>query len=406
MNEILPGPADTGLGGPIIQPIHEQQKKVGEWVKTPPDVVPLALYFAAQAAPGSTGQTFSLARRPMLACKPSVREVQFLETRMTHSLHRRQVLAGLLAGPALAATSWAQSAWPSAQIRIVVPAPAGGGVDVFARVVGEQLAAVLKQTVIIDNKPGAAGLIGTKAVAQAAPDGHTIAYVHSGLVTVQAMNPRLDLLKELRPVAKLSYSPFMAVVNAESKIMTLADLLAAVQANPGRLTFGSGGPGSPAHLAVEYIEEKLGNFKAVHVPFKGAAESANAIVGGQVDFQVGLLAASIGLVKAGKLRALAVTSAKRLPQLPNVPTMTEAGVPGFVFEPWGGFAVPAGTPDAVIARLNEVLPDIMASAAVKDVTAKQGSVVDYAPAQALTDLIARGVEVDKVVVKRLGMTTQ
>lgn len=319
---------------------------------------------------------------------------------------RRYMLGALLAAPMLVPNALAQSAWPSAPIRIVVPVPAGGGVDVFARVVAEQLSAALKQTVIVDNKPGAGGLIGTKSAAQSAPDGYTIAYLHSGLVTVQAMNPRLDLLKEFRPVAKLSYSPFLAVVNAESKYKTLNDLIAEIQSNPGKLTFGSGGPGSPAHLAVEYIEEKLGNFKAVHVPFKGAAESANAIVGGQVDFQVGLLAASIPLVQAGKLRALAVTSAKRLPQLPNVPTMSEAGVPEFVFEPWGGLGVPAGTPDSVIARLNEVLPGIMASAPVRDVMAKQGSVVDYMPPAALTAQIARELEIDKVVVKRLGMTHQ
>ena len=325
---------------------------------------------------------------------------------MNPQISRRRLLGGLIATPALVSNTLAQATWPSAPIRIVVPSPAGGGVDVFARVVGEQLAAALKQTVIIDNKAGAGGLIGTKAAAQSAPDGYTIAYLHSGLVTVQAMNPRLDLLKEFRPVARLSYSPFMAVVNADSKYKTLQDLIAEVQANPGKLTFGSGGPGSPAHLAVEYIEEKLGNFKAVHVPFKGAAEAANAIVGGQVDFQVGLLGASIPLVQGGKLRALAVTSAKRLPQLPNVPTMSEAGLPGFVFEPWGGFGVPAGTPDAVIARLNEVLPGIMASAPVKDVMAKQGSVVDYAPPAALAAQIARELEIDKVVVKRLGMTQQ
>ncbi len=325
---------------------------------------------------------------------------------MNPHISRRRLLGALIAAQAMASNTLAQATWPSAPIRIIVPSPAGGGVDVFARVVGEQLAAALKQTVIIDNKAGAGGLIGTKAAAQSAPDGYTIAYLHSGLVTVQAMNPRLDLLKEFRPVAKLSYSPFMAVVNAESKYKTLQDLITDVQANPGKLTFGSGGPGSPAHLAVEYIEEKLGNFKAVHVPFKGAAEAANAIVGGQVDFQVGLLAASIPLVQGGKLRALAVTSAKRLPQLPNVPTMSEAGVPGFVFEPWGGFGVPADTPDAVIARLNEVLPGILASAPVKDVIAKQGAVVDYAPPAALTTQIARELEIDKVVVKRLGMTQQ
>jgi tripartite-type tricarboxylate transporter receptor subunit TctC len=155
---------------------------------------------------------------------------------------------------------------------------------------------------------------------------------------------------------------------------------------------------------VEYLEEKLGNFKALHVPFKGASEAANALIGGQVDFQIGLLGAVIGQVQGGRLRALAATSATRLPALPEVPTMAEAGVPGFVFAPWGGLAVPAGTPDAVVARLNELLPGVMNSAPMKDLMGKQGSVVDYAPAAALAAQIAREVEVDKVVVKRLGMT--
>ncbi|MBL0089633.1 MAG: tripartite tricarboxylate transporter substrate binding protein [Ideonella sp.] len=325
---------------------------------------------------------------------------------MSQGIPRRHALAGLIAAPFCLQSARAQSAWPSGPMRIVVPLPAGGGVDAFVRVLAEQLAAALKQPVVVDNKPGAGGLIGTKAAAQAAPDGHTLAYLFAGLATVQAMNPRLDLLKEFRPVARLSNSPFLAVVSAQSKYKTLQDLVADVQANPGKLSFGSGGPGSAAHLAVEYVEERFGNFKAVHVPFKGAIESANAIIGGQVDFQIGLLSAVIGLVQGGKLRALAVTSRARVPQLPNVPTFAESGMPGFVFEPWGGLGVPAGTPDAVIARLNEVLPGILASAPVKEVLARLGGVVDYAPAQALTAQLAHDIELDKAVVKRLGMTAQ
>lgn len=326
---------------------------------------------------------------------------------MTSYIKRRQLLGGMLACTALASGSRAQGGtWPGGPIRLVVPSPAGGAVDAFARVIGEQLAGVLRQTVIIDNKVGAGGLIGAKAGAGAAPDGLTLTYIHSGLVTIQSMTSRLDLLKEFRPVAKLSYSPFLAVVGAESKFNTLHDLITAVQASPDKFTYGSGGPGSPAHLAVAIIEEKLGNFKAVHVPFKGAADAGNAIVGGQVDFLVGVLGSLVGLVQGGKLRALAVTSRNRLPMLPNVPTMAEAGVPGFVFEPWGGFAVPAGTPDAVIARLNEVLPGILANATVKDVMAKQGAVADFVPAAAFAAQIAREVELEKVVVKRLGLTQQ
>lgn len=309
------------------------------------------------------------------------------------------MIAGLLATPTFAVT--AQVNWPSNTIKLILPAPAGGGVDVFSRVLAEQLTVALKQAVIVDNKAGAGGLIGTKAAAQSAPDGYTIAYIHSGLVTVQAMNAKLDLLKEFKPVAKLSYSPYVAVVSADSKYKTMQDLVAAVQANPGKLTFGSGGTGTPAHLAVEYIEEKMGNFKVLHVPFKGALESANAIVGGQIDFQVGLLGSVAGLVRGGKLRALAVTSRERVPLLPNVPTMSEAGIDGFVFEPWGGLAMPTGTPDAIVSRLQEVLPAVLASAAIKNVAALQGSVIDYLPTQAFTAQIAREIELDKAVVKRL-----
>jgi tripartite-type tricarboxylate transporter receptor subunit TctC len=321
---------------------------------------------------------------------------------MHFEMTRRQCLGALLATTTL--PSLAQGTWPSNVVRIVVPSPAGGGVDAFVRAVGEQLAPLIKQSVIVENKAGGGGLIGAKAAAQSAPDGLTLAYIHSGLVTVQAMTGRIDILKEFKPVARLSNSPFVVVVSADSKFKTLKDLITAVQANPGKYSYGSGGPGSPAHLAVEYLEEKLGNFKALHVPFKGASEAANALIGGQVDFQIGLLGAVIGQVQGGRLRALAATSATRLPALPEVPTMAEAGVPGFVFAPWGGLAVPAGTPDAVVARLNELLPGVMNSAPMKDLMGKQGSVVDYAPAAALAAQIAREVEVDKVVVKRLGMT--
>lgn len=274
----------------------------------------------------------------------------------------------------------------------------------FVRVVAEQLGVALKKAVIVDNKPGAGGLLGAKAASQAAPDGYTLAYLHSGLVTVQAMNPRLDLLQEFRPIAKLTHAPFLAVVNGESRYRTLQDLINAVQAAPGKLTFGSGGNGSPAHFAVEYMEEKLGNFKALHVPLKGAAESANAIISGTIDFQVGLLASNISLVQSGRLRALAIASRERLALLPQVPTMAEAGIPGFVFEPWGGLAAPAGTPDAVVARLSEALASVMASPAIKDIVTKQGSVIDYTASPVFSAQIAREIEVDKVVVKRLGMT--
>lgn len=162
---------------------------------------------------------------------------------MTLFTTRRQTLGQLLAVPLLCTSAGAQSPWPDKALRLIVPAPAGGGVDVFVRTLAEQLATALKQSVIVDNKPGAGGLLGTLAAAQAAPDGYNLAYLHSGLVTVQAMNPRLNLLQDFRPVAKLTHSPFLVVVNAESRYRSLQDLISAVQAAPSKLSFGTGGAG-------------------------------------------------------------------------------------------------------------------------------------------------------------------
>ncbi len=325
---------------------------------------------------------------------------------MTPTTNRRRLLLAIAAAPWISNAALAQSSWPTRDIKIVVPLPAGGGVDIFTRGLAEQLTASLGKPVIVDNKPGAGGLIGVKAVANAQPDGYTVAYVHSGIVTVQAMTGRLDMLKELRLVARLSYSPFALVVRAESPYKTAQELIAAVQASPGKLTYGSGGIGSPSHLVVEHMEDRLGNFKALHVPFKGAIETANAMVGGQVDFSVSLLGALVPLVQGGKLRLLAVTSASRHPLFPNVPTLAETVIAGFVFEPWGGLAVPAGTPDAVVQRLAQASRAGMGSAAMKDVMQRQGSIGQFVDGAAFTAQVAHDIPIEQALVKRLGMTGQ
>ncbi|HPV24598.1 MAG TPA: tripartite tricarboxylate transporter substrate binding protein [Casimicrobium sp.] len=322
---------------------------------------------------------------------------------MLKSPFRRRLVGALMSVPVLAPLAAAQSAWPNRVVKLVVSSPAGGGVDLFARGLAERLSAALGQTMIVDNKPGAGSLLGTKAVAQSAPDGYTLGYLHSGLVTQQAMNAKIDLLKEFRLVAKLSSTPFMLVVRADSPYQSTKDLIAAVRANPGKLSYGSGGVGSPAHLAVEQLADKVGNFNALHVPFKGAVEAAQAMMGGQIDFIIGLLGAVAPLVQGGKLRALAITSKSRLPLFANVPTMAEAGIADFVFEPWGGLVVPAGTPDNVVARLNEVLPDALASQPVKELIAKQGGLVTFAGPQAFSAQIARELEIERALVKRLGL---
>lgn len=325
---------------------------------------------------------------------------------MDFSSFRRHVGASLMAGLCaliLAPTVAAQESWPTRPIKLIVPNPPGGAVDIFARAIAERLSAALGQPVVVDNKSGAAGLLATKAVAQAAPDGYTLGYIHAGLITVQLTSGRLDLLKELRPVAKLSSTPFALVVRTDSSYATVKDLIAAVRARPGALSYGSAGIASPAHFAVEYFQEKVGNFQALHVPFKGASETAQAMLGGQVEFQIGNVGAITPLVQTGKLRALAVTSRARLAVLPNAPTMAEAGVSDFVFEPWGGLAAPAGTPESVIKRLNDVLPGIMNSPQIKEVTNRMGGQIDFSDSKALSAQIAREIEAERPIVKRLGL---
>jgi tripartite-type tricarboxylate transporter receptor subunit TctC len=326
---------------------------------------------------------------------------------MAYTTTRRQTLGALTSLAALAATSTplrAQAAWPSKPLKIVVPYPAGGSPDVFARQLGEELARQLGVTVIIDNKPGASGLLGMRAVSQTAADLHTFAYASSGQVTLTAMNPKFDLLKELKPVVHLSASPFIAVVNADSPIKTMGELIAAVQAQPGKLSFGSAGPGSPAHMAVEYLEESTNNFKALHVPFKGAIESINAILGGQIDFTIGVLGAAAPHIKAGKLRALGITTAKRSPLLPNVPTIAEGGGGNYAFQSWGGMMMHADTPDAVIARAATAFTAAMQSEAVKKLLSNTGSTAEISESPAaFAAQLRRDIATERLIVKRLGI---
>ena len=322
---------------------------------------------------------------------------------MDHLIHRRHALAMLAVAPWLVPRASAQGVWPERELRIIAPVPPGGAVDLLVRAMADQMRQSLGKPVLVENRPGAGGLLGTKLASQAAPDGYTLAYLHSGLVTVQAMNPKLDLLKEFRMVARLTHGPFGLAVRADSPYKTAQDLFAAVRAQPGKLTYGSGGVGSPAHLAVEHLEERLPGFKALHVPYKAAIETVNAIMGGQVDFTISVLGTLTPLVQSGKLRLLAVTGRGRLPQFADVPTLTEAAVPGYVFEPWGALAVPAGTPDAVVDRIFQLLPAAMDSAPVKEIILKGGSVVEVIDGKTLAAQLARDIPLEQALVKRLGM---
>jgi tripartite-type tricarboxylate transporter receptor subunit TctC len=247
----------------------------------------------------------------------------------------------------------AQADYPNQTIRVVVPFPPGGGTDIVARTISEKIRAATGWTLVVDNKPGAGGNIGLDAVAKATPDGYTIGM---GQTANLAINPSLypkmpyDASKAFVPVATIAGQPVVLVVNSESPYKTLADLVTAAKAKPESLTMASAGNGTVGHLTGEIFTRQAG-IQTRHIPYKGAAPAATDLLGKQVDYYFATPQAVISFIKAGKLRALAVSSAKRLPVLPEVPTVAESGYAGFDTSDWKMLVAPAGTPPAILAKL-------------------------------------------------------
>ncbi|HVL45600.1 MAG TPA: tripartite tricarboxylate transporter substrate binding protein [Acidovorax sp.] len=254
---------------------------------------------------------------------------------------------------AASATAFAQPAYPSQPIKVIVPFPPGGGTDIVTRMVLDKIRASTGWTLVVDNKAGAGGNIGMDAVAKAAPDGYTIGM---GQTANLAINPALyakmpyDATKAFAPVATVAGQPVVLVVNSASRFKTLADLVNAAKAKPETLTMASAGNGTVGHLTGEVFTRQAG-IKTNHIPYKGAGPAATDLLGGQVDYYFATPQAVISFVKAGKLRALAVSSTKRLPVLPGVPTIAESGYKDFNTSDWKMLVAPAGTPPEVLARL-------------------------------------------------------
>jgi tripartite-type tricarboxylate transporter receptor subunit TctC len=248
----------------------------------------------------------------------------------------------------------------------VVPYPAGGPLDTVARLLGQKVSESVRQPVIVDNKPGAGGNIGADAVAKAPADGYTILM---GAVATHAINPTLyssipyDAIRDFIPVTQVASTPNVLVVNPSVPASTVREFIAYAKANPGKLNFGSGSTGSAGHLAGELFKTMAG-VDMTHVPYKGAAPAMSDLIGGQIQLMFDNLASSLAQVRAGKVRALAVTTAKRSALAPDLPTIAESGLPGFDISTWFGIFVPARTPPAVVARLHGeftralALPDI------------------------------------------------
>ena len=266
--------------------------------------------------------------------------------------------------------------YPSKPLRLVVPFPAGGGTDIIARTLGDRMAADLGQPVIIDNRPGAGTMIGTDNVAKSAPDGYTLliaTFAHAVNPSLQAKVP-YNTNGDFAPVALVGRSPNVLVVNPNKPFKSVADVLAYAKANPGKLSYGSFGNGTSAHLAGELFKS-LAKVEMVHVPYKGSAPALTDLLGGQIDMMFTTVASVAQYIKSNRLRALAVTSSARSAAYPNLPTIAEAGVPGYAAESWYGIYVPTGTPAPVVARLNQSVHAAVKTEAFKSRIEEEGLMV-------------------------------
>ena len=275
---------------------------------------------------------------------------------MRRNIQSSIVLAGLL----LAVSAGAQT-YPSKPIRVVVPWPAGGLVDVAARQLGQRMQNTLGQPLVIENKVGAGGNIGADLVAKSAADGHTLLFTTSALTINAALRSTMpfDPVKDFERVAVVAYAPAVLVVNSNSNIRSLDDLVKAARSQPGKLSYASAGVGSPAHLMSELFKSRQ-NIFVVHIPYTGAPAAMNDQIAGRIDFQFANAAVALPQVKAGKVRAIAVTSTQRLSGLPDVPTMAEAGMKEFEIQQWIGLMAPQGTPAAVVNRLVSEVNTVLA----------------------------------------------
>ncbi|RSZ33232.1 MULTISPECIES: tripartite tricarboxylate transporter substrate binding protein [unclassified Variovorax] len=286
-------------------------------------------------------------------------------------------LAGTLLAAVFASASPPASAqaYPSKPITVVIQYPVGGPSDALARIVAPRMQAALGQPLVIDARVGAGGNIGTDAVAKARPDGYTLLLSSSGPLAISPwLYPKLPYnpLKDLAPVVQLAAVPLVLEVNEASPARSAAAFLSMLKANPGKYSFGSSGNGTPQHLSAALLGS-LAGVTATHVPYKGQAPMANDLMGGQIDFAIDSMVSAMPNLATGRLRALAVTSRKRSPLLPEVPTLEEAGVPGYEALAWYGLLAPAGTPRAIVDKLNEAARKALDTPAVREQIARLGS---------------------------------
>lgn len=297
---------------------------------------------------------------------------------------KRRLLAALLCLPLVPAAALAQPAYPNKQVRIVLGYSPGGTADTLGRIVAERLRLALGQAVVFENRPGASGNIAAQLVSKSAPDGYTLLMGNTAEIAINKnimKNMGFDPDKDLEPIAPIYNVSLGLAIPAKSPYGSLQDLLAAAKKEPGKVTFASAGSGSPGHLAAEALALKA-KVKMTHVPYKGAAPALTDVMGGHVDSYFAGVTAISPHLKAGNVKIIAVSSAKRADVVPTVPTVSELGIPDFDFTLWGGLFAPAGTPREIIARLNAEMNKIFLQPEVKERLEKEGSdVLQQTPEQ-------------------------
>lgn len=284
----------------------------------------------------------------------------------------RRTLIAALSLAAVSASALAQG-YPDHPVRLIVPYAPGGSADIVARLISDEWGKALGKPLVVENKAGAGGNLGVAEVAKAAGDGYTVGLQTVSLAINPALTPKMpyDTLKDLAPVGMVASSQHVLVVNENVPVKTVKDLVALAKRQPGKLSYASAGTGSTFHMAAELFKAVAG-VSIVHIPYRGGGPALSDTIGGQTEMAFPVLSAAQGHVQSGRLRALGVTGPKRSPLMPNVPTIAEAGVPGYSFETWFMVFVPAATPKPVVDKLNATLNTVLGMPAVKDRMAREG----------------------------------
>jgi tripartite-type tricarboxylate transporter receptor subunit TctC len=315
------------------------------------------------------------------------------------------LVAGALSCAAV--QSIAQDPYPAKAIRLIVPFPPGAGTDNVARLIAQKMAEGLRQSVVIENRTGAGGAIGAAEAAKADPDGYTLLFVAGPFTTVAASqkNPGYDPQRQFVPVASIAAGPLAFVVNASVPAGTMHEFIALAQREPGKLNYGSAGTGSINHLALELMKARTG-VNVVHVPYRGIADATKDLLGGQIQAMTASIPATLPLLFDRRIKVLAVTGAKHVPQLPGVPSWQDEGVADADVTNYWGIVAPAGTPHEIVAKLNREIQKILGEAEVRERLEREGAEVDAGSPDRLGQIIARDLARWKKLVADIGMTLE